>query len=40
MLRCLRCGKKAFFVGADGSKRCVICEPKEFKWNKEKQKYE
>ena len=29
MAECLGCGKRAFFYGADGSKRCVICNPKE-----------
>mgnify|MGYP003134335502 FL=1 len=38
--RCDRCGGRAIIIGADGSWRCVICSPKEYKWNKEKMKYE
>ena len=38
--KCERCDGRAIIIGADGSWRCVICSPKEFKWNKETQKYE
>ena len=38
--RCDRCGGKAIFIGSDGSWRCVVCNPKEFKWNKDKRTYE
>ena len=38
--RCERCDGRAILIGADGSWRCVICSPKEYKWNKEKMKYE
>jgi len=38
--KCDRCEGRAIFIGADGSWRCVRCSPKEFKWNKETQKYE
>ena len=38
--RCERCDGRAILIGADGSWRCVVCDPKEYKWNKEMQKYE
>ena len=38
--KCDRCGGSAIIHGYDGSWRCVICTPKEFKWNKEKLRYE
>ena len=38
--RCERCDGRAIVIGADGSWRCVICDPKKYKWNKEMQKYE
>ena len=37
---CDRCDGRAIVIGADGSWRCVICSPKEFKWNKETMRYE
>jgi hypothetical protein len=39
-LRCDRCQGKAIFIGNDGAWRCVVCNPKEFKWNKKEKKYE
>jgi hypothetical protein len=39
--QCERCfGGKSIIHGYDGSWRCVICTPKDFKWNKEKLRYE
>jgi tRNA(Ile2) C34 agmatinyltransferase TiaS len=37
---CERCGGKAIIHGYDGSWRCVVCTPKEFKWNNKTMKYE
>jgi len=38
--RCDRCGGKAIIHGYDGSWRCVVCTPKDFKWNKKTMSYE
>ena len=38
--RCDRCDGRAIVIGADGDWRCVVCNPKEFIWNKEKRRYE
>ena len=38
--RCERCDGRAILIGADGSWRCVICDPKKYKWNKETKSYE
>ena len=38
--RCERCDGRAILIGADGSWRCVVCDPKEYTWNKEKRRYE
>jgi len=38
--RCERCDGRAIIIGADGSWRCVICDPKKFKWNRKKMSYE
>ena len=38
--RCERCDGKAIVYGIDGSWRCVICDPKEFTWNKKTMRYE
>ena len=38
--RCERCDGRAILIGADGSWRCVICDPKEYTWNKKTMSYE
>ena len=38
--KCDRCDGRAIFIGADGSWRCVVCSPKEWKWNKKTMSYE
>ena len=38
--KCDRCNGRAIFIGADGSWRCVICDPKEFQWNRKTMSYE
>tara|TARA_Y100001963_G_scaffold111492_1_gene154208 strand:+ start:291 stop:410 length:120 start_codon:yes stop_codon:yes gene_type:complete len=39
-MRCNICEKSAIVWTYDGKWRCVHCTPKEFKWNKEKGRYE
>ena len=38
--RCERCDGRAILIGADGSWRCVVCDPKEYTWNKKTMTYE
>ena len=38
--KCERCDGRAIIYGIDGSWRCVICDPKEYTWNKKTMSYE
>ncbi len=38
--KCDRCDGRAIIIDAHGNWRCVVCTPKEFKWNKKEMKYE
>ena len=38
--QCDRCFGRAIVIDGEGIWRCVVCTPKDFKWNKEKRRYE
>jgi len=40
LTRCERCNGRAIFIGFGGEWRCVICNPKVYKWNKKTMSYE
>jgi len=38
--RCNRCEGRAIIIDEKGDWRCVVCNPRVFKWNKKEMKYE
>ena len=38
--KCDRCDGRAIIIDEHGNWRCVVCSPKDWKWNKETYEYD